>query len=153
MIVFIHFIFLLTIIDNKSNAFYSSDLFLKSNLTRCQNSISHKFDCRNKFCAKEKKVCDEYSVFNKLLLTVKNEFKNHFKSIIQKVKPCAQNKWKSNDVCLNKNSVCFKDKSNTCKCDHKYSFKCKDPYYCAIKSEACDGINFINKKSIKNCGN
>ena len=158
---------------NSNDFCYSNEVICLNNreCTKECNDLLRKYKCSGQLCTINETKCNEYineEWFDMLSLSYSNRI-NRFKS---KVKNCSKAVFKlnSNDVCTNKNKICFKKYSyfdwistNTytikkradCDCNGKYTYKCGD-HFCTVNNKACDAFmvlkpNFKHKIKILYC--
>jgi hypothetical protein len=118
------------------------------------------YNCGEYVCTRSQYSCHILSLFSVL----KGPHQKRYESLISKIKECSQYTWNPNDVCLNK-KVCkenhyhissihrfwtIQSKQIECKCDGKYSYKCKNSY-CAANKQVCDNFQNSTIYDIKNC--
>ncbi len=154
-----------TISSLNSNDFcYSNEVMCLNNreCTRECNDLLRKYKCSRHLCAINENKCNEYKKeewFNILSLSYSNRI-NRFKS---KIKNCTTVTFKlnPNDVCTNKNKICFQKisyfdwistnvyivkKKVNCDCNGKNAYKCED-HYCSVNNEACDAFKTLKPKN------
>ena len=138
----------------------------------------YNYRCDKHYCTIGKEACSDFHSL-KTHVHISDINRKEIKEIIKLIKTIKfchkyDYKWDPADVCINVyyatrsskrigggvgdvNSGGQEQNKNRLmifSCNGKYSFKCSDYNYCAVKNEACNEIKYnINDSRIKKCGN
>jgi hypothetical protein len=143
-----------------------NDLCIKNSIDK-SCSDSYPFKCHQKYCTKNKQICDDFNLLKKHLI-----MERHFRAIkklnlmIKTIKKCVKNENKlksTKGVCIKSENCFLKQKnlfsgtsykfinnSKVCPCGNEHSFKCNgNNNYCGVNKQACDNAlqnnNGLNK--------
>jgi hypothetical protein len=140
-------IFLLTSLICLMQCFEIND-FCSKKENKCDEK-NYEYNCEGILCSKNQFSCQSLLLFSKLRV-----YRYEYEILMSMIKDCQIRKsvkFNSNDICLNTKDCnkpfthrLFSNLKSVCKCNQKYSYKCK-MVYCAKNEQTCD--DFKSKQS------